>query len=84
MGRAKDRMLGYSSFPGSFQMNVLGIRPEFKKNGVYPVDSDLAELMANSIAGSLLTQSRWLGAIQDCSICPIVWFTRSVDPLNCG
>ena len=65
-------------------MNVLGICPEFKKNGAYPVDLDLAELMANSIAGSLLTQSRWLGAIQDHSICPIVRFARSVDSLDCG
>ena len=65
-------------------MNVLGICPEFKKNGVYPVNSDLAELMANSIAGSLLTQSHWLGAIQDHSICPIIRFTCLVDPSDFG
>jgi hypothetical protein len=35
----------------------LGIRPVFKKNGAYPVAADRAELIANSIAGNLLTQS---------------------------
>ena len=41
-------------------MNVLGIQPEFKKNGEYPVVSDLDRFNANSIAGNLASQSCWL------------------------
>ena len=39
------------------QSIVRGICPEFKKKGAYPVLSDRAELMANSMAGNLETQS---------------------------
>ncbi|KAG2335790.1 hypothetical protein BDR05DRAFT_897747, partial [Suillus weaverae] len=49
-----------------------------------PVDSDLARLIVNSIAGSLATQSFWLGAIHDLSICPIVRLARLVAPSVCG
>jgi len=33
-----------------FQINVLCNLPKFRKNGEYPVDSDQARLIANSIA----------------------------------
>ena len=72
-------MLRYSSFTASFQMNILGIQPEFKKNGEYPVVSDLDRFNVNSIAGNLATQSHWVELMQDRSICPSVWFTHSVD-----
>ena len=34
-----------------------GIHPKLRKKGAKPVDSDLVELIANSMAGSLDTQS---------------------------
>ena len=54
---AKSRTDGNSVEEGESQIIDLGIRPEFKKNGAKPVLSDRAELMANSMAGSLATQS---------------------------
>jgi len=38
------------------QIIVLGIRPKLRKNGAYPVLTDHAEFMANSIAGNFNTQ----------------------------
>ena len=64
--------LGYSSLLGASQIIALGIHPVFRKNGEYPVDSDRARLIANSIAGNLKTQSFWVSPIQDRNICPIV------------
>ena len=49
---ANARTEGYSSGRAEFHSMDLGIRPVFKKNGAYPVLSDRAELIANSIAGS--------------------------------
>ncbi|KAI0066378.1 hypothetical protein BV25DRAFT_1797298, partial [Artomyces pyxidatus] len=54
------------------------------KNGENPVVSDLAEFIANSIAGSFDTQSFWSGATHCRSICAIVRFARSVAPSVCG
>ena len=59
--RAKFRMEGYSMEGAESQIMALGIQPKFKKKGAYPVLADLAELMANSMAGSLVTQSFWFG-----------------------
>ncbi|TFK79825.1 hypothetical protein K466DRAFT_504927 [Polyporus arcularius HHB13444] len=60
------------------------MRPVFRKNGAKPVLSDLAELIANSIAGNLLTQSFWLGPIHCRSICSTVRLARSVEPSVSG
>ena len=49
--------VGYSFDFGEVQIIDLGIRPVFKKNGANPMLSDQAELIANSIAGNLETQS---------------------------
>ena len=54
------------------------------KKGEYPVPSELARLIANSIAGSRVTQSLWLVDITDLSICVTVLFARSVDPSVSG
>jgi hypothetical protein len=51
------RTPGYSSHLVESQIMDLGIHPVFKKKGVYPVAADRDELIANSIAGNLLTQS---------------------------
>jgi hypothetical protein len=50
-------MDGYSVLGAESQIMFLGMRPKFKKKGAYPVLADLAELMANSMAGNLVTQS---------------------------
>ena len=59
--RAKLHMEGYSVEGAESQIMALGIQLKFKKKGAYPVLADLAELMANSMAGSLVTQSFWFG-----------------------
>lgn len=51
------RMFRYSSLDGVSQIMDHGSRPEFKKKGENPVDSDHTRLMANSMAGSCGTQS---------------------------
>jgi hypothetical protein len=48
-------MLGYSDLVS--QIIDLGMRPELRKNGENPVVSDRAELIANSIASNLASQS---------------------------
>ena len=68
----------------SVHMNVRSHLPVLRKKGEYPVDSDLAELMANSIDGSLATQLCWFDPMHECSICPTVWFALSVDPSDWG
>lgn len=55
--RAKFRTEGNSVEGAEVHSMVLGMRPEFKKKGAKPVLSDLAELMANSMAGNFATQS---------------------------
>ena len=55
--KENSRTAGYSSEGGLFQIMVRGILPKFKKKGEYPVLADLAELIANSMAGNLATQS---------------------------
>ena len=76
--------LGYLLLLGASQIIPLGICPVFRKNGEYPVDSDCARLIVNSIAGNLETQSFWVGPIQDRNICPIVRLARSVEPSISG
>ena len=51
---------GYLFEGGDVQIIVLGSHPKFRKNGVYPVLSECAEFMVNSIVGSFMTQSVWL------------------------
>ena len=58
---ANSLIEGYSEEEGVLKIIFRGILPKFRKNGVYPVLSDHAELIANSIAGSLATQSFWSG-----------------------
>ena len=55
--RANSRTDGNSVVSLESQSIGLGIHPMFRKKGAKPVLSDLAELIANSIAGSLATQS---------------------------
>lgn len=61
-------------------MKLLGIRPVFRKNGANPVLSDLAELIANSMAGIFDTQSFCPGCTHWRIIWVIVRFARSVEP----
>ncbi|KZV59569.1 hypothetical protein PENSPDRAFT_550685, partial [Peniophora sp. CONT] len=49
-----------------------------------PVNSDCAEFIANSIAGSLIAQSFCLGCMHCRSICPIVRLARSVMASDWG
>jgi hypothetical protein len=49
---AKEWMSENSELGEEFQIIDLGILPLFRKKGANPVDSDLAELIANCIAGS--------------------------------
>ena len=58
---AKVRTPGNSSAVGESHIIARGIRPVFKKNGAYPVASERARLIANSIAGNFATQSFWVG-----------------------
>ena len=60
---ANSRTFENSVGLAEFHTITRGIRPLFKKNGAYPVLSDLAELIANCIAGNLLTQSFCFGLI---------------------
>ena len=55
--KANSRTAGYSVVSFESHSIVLGIRPEFRKNGANPVLSERAELIANSMAGSFATQS---------------------------
>jgi len=54
---------GYSSEHAESHIMDLGMHPVLRKNSAYPVLSDQAELIANSIAGSLETQSVCLSLI---------------------
>ena len=54
---ANSRTDGNSVEELEFHIMDRGICPEFKKKGAKPVLSDRAELIANSMAGSLATQS---------------------------
>lgn len=69
---------------GESQMNGRGILPEFRKNGAKPVLSEREMLMANSMAGSLDTQSFCDGWIHCRIIVVSVQFARSVDPSDSG
>ena len=69
---------------GAFQTIALGILPLFRKNGAYPVLSNLAELIANWIVGNFPTQSFWSGLMHCQSICPMVLFMCSIDPFIWG
>ena len=75
---------GYSLCLAESQIIDQGIRPVFKKNGVYPVLADLAELIANSIAGNFVTQSICFSSTHCLSICVTVQFACSVAPSVCG
>jgi len=62
------------------EAGTTGCRPEFKKNGVYFVDS-LGELFtANSAMGRWSSQSTMRGSMYIRSICSKVRFARSVRP----
>jgi hypothetical protein len=81
---AKLRTEGNSVVGERIHSMDCGMRPEFKKNGAKPVLSERAELMANSIAGSLTTQSFWLGSTHCHNIWVIVRLARSVEPSDWG
>ena len=55
--KAISRTEGNSVGGAEAQSIDRGMRPKFKKKGAKPVLSDRAELIANSMAGSLETQS---------------------------
>ena len=55
--RANSRTDGNSEVRLEVHSMALGMRPEFRKKGANPVLSDLAEFIANSMAGNLVTQS---------------------------
>jgi len=63
---------------------ALGILPVFRKKGVYLVDSDCTILIMNLIAGSLVTQSLWVGPIHAQSICLTIQLALLVDPSISG
>lgn len=69
---------------GESQMNGRGIRPELRKNGANPVLSDRDMFIANSIAGSLETQSFWEGCMHCLIMVVRVRLARSVDPSDSG
>ena len=74
-----------NSFAGAeFQSKGLGMRPLLRKNGAYPVVSERAELITNSIAGSFNTQSVCFGDTHCRNIVVTVLFIRSVDPSVSG
>ncbi len=75
---------GYSVFVALSQIMEHGILPLFKKKGVYPVISERAEFMANSIAGNNATQFFWSAEIHCLSIAPITLFTHSMEPSVSG
>jgi hypothetical protein len=53
---AEFLMPGYSDKGMEFQINGQGKQPVLRKNGEYPVLSNLAELITNSIVGNSKTQ----------------------------
>lgn len=80
----KARTPGYLEDPGVSQIIACGVLPNPMKKGESRVDSDRTRLIANSIPGSFVTQSHWLGATQALSIWVIVQLARSVAPSISG